>query len=462
MKTYIFSKKSDREQEPVRRHLSGESGIVLATALVLLLVLTLLAAVTTQWSATDLKRTKNYKNTRQAFFIAEAGIQMALQRLNYDASGASPGEEIADNGFNTVLDSSVGLMANHGSDLTNVSFGGGTYNVTLVDNDDYDGSLTADADNTLLLTSEGTASDGTTKVTLEALIHRPLYQADSAITTQGDLNGSGGITINGTNGSIHSNTSISISGGSASITQGATATGTCSGTGCIAGGVAPEAIPIINPSDYEAYATYILNGDGTITDQANSKTYTYSNAGGGHWTSAGEATGDGDSLFLGISQNPDYWYINSNSNVADGFYYAKAGSGEDGNIKISSTPDPWTTTILADGYIDFGGGGTIVNFTSNDPAHTDDIDNIFLVAGTDLEFSGNPSNTIQGIMACKEQMKVTGTVSLNGFVVVSDSAADDSKVTANEISGNMTITYNGNVTAPFLSNKVILLSWQQV
>ncbi|MCH8156836.1 MAG: hypothetical protein IID18_03630, partial [Nitrospinae bacterium] len=136
---------------------------------------------------------------------------MAIQRLNYDASGASPGEEIADNGFDTVLDAGSGLMANHGSDLTSVSFGGGTYTVTLLDNDEGSGVDLDDEDNTIFLTSVGTAPDGLTTVTLEALVHRPLYKADSAITTQGALNGNGNVTVNGTNGSIHSNTDVSLS-----------------------------------------------------------------------------------------------------------------------------------------------------------------------------------------------------------------------------------------------------------
>jgi len=42
------------------------------------------------------------------------------------------------------------------------------------------------------------------------------------------------------------------------------------------------------------------------------------------------------------------------------------------------------------------------------------------VTGTDIEFLGNPSNTIQGMMATKEQVSISGTVSREGFLIAAD------------------------------------------
>nr|NIQ00182.1 hypothetical protein [Nitrospinaceae bacterium]NIR54278.1 hypothetical protein [Nitrospinaceae bacterium]NIS84695.1 hypothetical protein [Nitrospinaceae bacterium]NIT81490.1 hypothetical protein [Nitrospinaceae bacterium]NIU43774.1 hypothetical protein [Nitrospinaceae bacterium] len=84
------------------------------------------------------------------------------------------------------------------------------------------------------------------------------------------------------------------------------------------------------------------------------------------------------------------------------------------------------------------------------------------VAGTDLEFSGNPTNQIQGIMAAKEQIDISGTVDLNGYIVSADVADVENLVSPDSsISGSLTVTYNGGFTAPMLSDKVIILSWQE-
>ncbi|MCH8156837.1 MAG: hypothetical protein IID18_03635, partial [Nitrospinae bacterium] len=236
------------------------------------------------------------------------------------------------------------------------------------------------------------------------------------------------------------------------------------------GGLAPEDVPIVTPSDYESYASYLLNADGTITDQSDGKVYSYASS---NWTSSGGSTGDGNAAFGDIkyvttgNANIKSWKFQG-TNIADGMYYAKmdastwSASTWKGNINIFQVPDPWTVTLLADGWIDFQSNGTIVNFESADAAHTDDIDSLLFIAGTDLKFSGTPANTIQGIIACGEQIDVSSNVTLSGYMVASDASSDDDKVTANQISGNMTITYNGNVTAPFLSNKVIVLSWQEI
>jgi Tfp pilus assembly protein PilX len=429
-----------------------ERGIALPVTLMMLVALGALALVATQWSSQDIARTDEYYETREAFYIAEAGIQKAINLLNYtDSTGgdeSSPGVEISAGGFDDVLTS---FVSNNASDLTNVSFGSGTYSVTVADNDDGDGDTTDDDDNNLILTSIGTSGDRS--VTLEAVIVRRIFKGDNAITTEGDLGGNGSFTIDGTNGSIHSNNSVTVSGGSATITEGATASGTCSGTGCVAGGVAPEDIPIINPSDYQSFADYHLHDDGTIEEVSSGDIYTFSNSGGGHWTHS--TTGDGDANFEGLSysNSQDRWSAGS-SNIANGFFYVET------DFKTTGCPPGWETTIVAEGYIDFGGNSDVVNY--KDAGDTEDIQNLFLVAGTDIEFSGNPSNTIQGFFAAGEQISVSGSVTLEGSIVASDASNSENLVTGNTIGGSLTITYNGDLIAPFLGNKVKIIAWQEI
>ena len=377
-----------------------ERGIALPVTLMMLVALGALALVATQWSSQDIARTEEYYETREAFYIAEAGIEKAINLLNYtDSSGgdeSSPGVEISAGGFDNVL---TNFVSNNASGLTNVSFGNGTYSVTVADNNDGDSDTTDDDDNNLILTSIGTS--GGKSVTLEAVIVRRIFKGDNAITTEGDLGGNGSFTIDGTNGSIHSNSSVTVSGGSATITEGATASGSCTGTGCVAGGVAPEDIPIVEPSDFKSFADYILNDDGTIEEVSSGDIYTFSNP--STWTTA--VSGDGNSNFGGLSyNNAQGKWTGGSTNITDGSFYVE------GDFKTTGCPPGWQTTIVAEGYIDFGGNVDVVNF--KDGNDTQDIQDMFLVAGTDIEFSGTPSNTIQGFIAAKEQDSFSGSVNL--------------------------------------------------
>jgi hypothetical protein len=81
-----------------------------------------------------------------------------------------------------------------------------------------------------------------------------------------------------------------------------------------------------------------------------------------------------------------------------------------------------------------------------------------LITNEDLDFGGNFSQTINGVMSAKEQISLTGTYDLNGLVIAADAASVSSVVTSNVVGGNFSITLNGNIVTPFLSNKVILLS----
>ena len=154
----------------------------------------------------------------------------------------------------------------------------------------------------------------------------------------------------------------------------------------------PENIPTVEPSDYNNFADYILNDDGTIEEVSSGNIYTYTNPGGGHWSTS--TMGDGDINFGGLSYSSAQgkWTAGS-SDIADGSFYVE------GDFTTTGCPPGWATTIVAEGYINFGGNADVVNF--KDASDTADIQDMFLVAGTDVEFYGNPSNTIQGFIAAK-------------------------------------------------------------
>ncbi|MDP3028874.1 MAG: pilus assembly PilX N-terminal domain-containing protein [Deltaproteobacteria bacterium] len=74
---------------PVKRVFTGERGIVLVTALLFLMVLTVLGTTAVMISSTDIKIGGNYKLSKQAFYDAEAGIQYAIKNIENGLAGGS-------------------------------------------------------------------------------------------------------------------------------------------------------------------------------------------------------------------------------------------------------------------------------------------------------------------------------------------------------------------------------------
>ena len=141
------------------------------------------------------------------------------------------------------------------------------------------------------------------------------------------------------------------------------------------------------------------------------------------------------------------------SMIAKGMFYVE------GDFSKTGSPAGWQTTIIAEGYINFDGNADVANY--KDVSDTFDIQNLFLVAGTDIEFSRNSSNTIQGMMATKEQVSISGTVSREGFLIAADIDTSGNLVTGNTISPSLTVSCNGDIVATFLSNKEQLIAWQE-
>jgi hypothetical protein len=240
-------------------HLSifGEKGAALVTSILFATVIGVGALVATQNMVQDIERGERYTQTRETFYIAEAGIQTAMNYLNYDDDGESPGD--AGDGFTEVL---ANFETNRSEALDSFDFGGGTYTVTVKDNDDNDGDPSTDADNTIILSSTG-IKDGR-NITIEAVIQNGIYRNKHAITSGGNLTIEGDPTVQGNLGSIHSN--ADVVGISSNVEQGIFAVGECE-EGCESGAISEE-IPLANPSDFSSYANFILTANGDITNAA--------------------------------------------------------------------------------------------------------------------------------------------------------------------------------------------------
>ena len=438
----------------------NESGAALIASILFAATISVLAVVAFQWATGDIKRTGNYVVTREAFYIAEAGLQKSLNYLNYDSNGDYPGE--AGQGFTTVLDT---FLTDHSAELVNFSFGGGTYTVSLADNDDNDDDLTIDVDNTILLNSIGTKDAAS--VTIQAVILHGIFGAKHAITTEANLTINGNPTVQGTFGSIHSN--ADIVGNSNNVEQGTTAAGVCDSP-CVA--AAKEVLPIAEPEDFKSYANFILTSAGAITDVEGS-TVDISENKLDNWSYTDTGSFEG-------------WTLNGCS--ADGMFYAETSIKLTGNVDkcaegaedsdkdkdtdsgdsdsgdkdkdtdAESSGDALELTLIAEGDIIISGNPNIENYKN--ALHPEEIQNLLFVSGLDLDFGGNLSQSVEGIAIAKEQISLTGSASLSGYVIASDVTSDGSTVSGNTVSGNFTITYN-SLKNPFLNDQVTLLSWKE-
>ena len=182
MNRRLFSKTFDLWRKTHSHHLSifDQKGAALVTSILFATVIGVGALVATQSMFQDIERGERYTQTREAFYIAEAGIQKAMNYLNYDENGDSPGD--AGNGFTAVL---ANFESDNSEVFNNFEFGGGTYTVFVKDNDDNDDDKATDADNTIILSSTG-IKDGR-NITIEAVIQNGIYKNKHAITSGGKL-----------------------------------------------------------------------------------------------------------------------------------------------------------------------------------------------------------------------------------------------------------------------------------
>ena len=167
----------------------NEKGIVLAVVLMFLAVLGAMGSITVVMTRAEIKTGDNYKNTEQAFFLAQAGTEHAREQLRAtNAVSAIKGsftDELGDSaGLDGLLDGYVAgtddvPLINSGS-LTE-----GSYTVYLTnDSDDGIFNLT-DTNRTVNLTSVATGPNGS-KATVEITVAIfDLFTPPSPITLVG-------------------------------------------------------------------------------------------------------------------------------------------------------------------------------------------------------------------------------------------------------------------------------------
>lgn len=159
------------------QHIENERGMVLLTSLMLMVILFLLGTTAYLITSNDLKIGGNYKTSKQAFYVAEAGIEHAIGILKKKKE------------YTPILDgtdtatSGPGILTKIGSDPK--SFAGGTYYVRVFDNDDGDSDLTEDADQKVYITSTGTKDGATATIQVLFMANYLPINIDGALAIYG-------------------------------------------------------------------------------------------------------------------------------------------------------------------------------------------------------------------------------------------------------------------------------------
>lgn len=419
-----------------------QRGAALIVGLVLLAPVTLVATAVAERNVLDNKMAANQRDGMRALYIAESGAEQAIANLMTNGTWAI---------FNTVLADSDNL------DLNQVSFGGGAYTVTLVDNDDGDGDFTRDADGRVILRALGNFGAANREVAVA--ISRQGQPSEYAILTKKHLKINGDMQLTGSNSRVHSNTSIEILG-NPMIDGMVSSVGSISISGSpTLGGQNPNAppvdIPQIYPPDFRADANFIFTPDCRVRLPDGSLVADLSS--GGQWH--GWDCSSGDKWTMGDSS--------PSGGLRNGFIYVE------GNAVISGSPTAdWNLTLVTEGYIEVSGNPNFEAFGNHatDPHTTSlraEVRDLLFVAGGDLKINGNPSQKFYGVMAAHMEVSISGNPNYQGRIIAENGAGQEittgqtpkNIIDQNEFSGNP--TQINNRVSPWDPVGVRRIAWRE-
>jgi len=428
--------------DPVR----SEQGVALIIVLLLLAVMAGLTTGLTLNGQTEIAMATNEAYYAGARGAAEAGMNRAIEQV------------LADTATDLSVTGVVPVIGN-GPFTLSTDY---SYRFELLDDDNpslYPAALTADQltqmsedgdpdvnQNTrMILRCIGTGPRGTTVVLGRVLQSTEIPDLPStntilsnpAILVNGDLDMSGNIKVLGTKGNVHANGDVT-GGGSEEVSGDITATGSVDDDldpdGLKAGGMPPMSVPEIKASDYFNLADWILTSSGTIT----------------------HANGSGcgaklDPCPTGWSFSGGTWSA-SGAMPSSSTYYVQGDANIHGTGKSSGFTQ---ISVIAEGSIKVTGNG---KFKPENGA------GIQFVTNGDFELGGtvdvDDSVDMDGQIMVREQMKIYGNSEFQGRIMVEDRDSTtnayhattnpngrrgSSTLTTNNLSGNMTVTYNGGL-----------------
>jgi hypothetical protein len=276
----------------------------------------------------------------------------------------------------------------------------------------------------------------------------PTWNPNAAIASDGPMTVSGTSDIRGAGGSVHSNDTVTIQGSAPFIEQNCSAcNGIVGNTGQVQGSVDPAApavdMPDIRPETMRDAADHVFTANGRVLDaQTGQLLWDFSTQGPfmGWGFSIG---GDGRPVWTLSGGGADY--------TGTGYFTTDVKLAGLGNRQT-----PLQLTLITTENLQLHGNGS---YTS-DMAGTS---NLLFAAGGDIKISGSPQagrQTLQGLIAAREQIHQTGTSDVNGVLVASNLDHGHDLVLESRVSGTALINYDGNLQTDipiiYPTNKYVL------
>ena len=450
------------------RRLQDETGSALIASLMLTVMITGAGLTAMTTSAANQKKATNILISKQATYLAEAGL----------------------NHGKLLLHQNILNWSTYAAYTTNTSFisstpvtGVGSYAVTI-----------KGVSNThVLLTATGTGPKGETKaISTLATLNNGNMLGKAFITGQSLLI-SGSPTFTGTSAGIHANGNLTISGNpvissGTAVKLDAEATGTYTVTGHptitgYAGGNQPQqTINSLSASQlssaYDYYFTYCYNySDRTYhgcvydkywnlkADVANGQEAnfdgndcweftTYSYSGGWSWSSRTWSW-----VYTPYTYTPFKW--TATCQPLNATYYALGDVVIEGD-DIGTSANPWITTILAYGSIKVESDELVIRppTSADGTLYKSQTQNLLFVANMDVLIEGHADQHFTGITSAYGQVGISGNPNYYGYILAQDvsnqatSYYGTNEVASNYISGDMRLTYNGDLSNSRQGNAV--------
>ncbi len=161
---------------------SDESGIALVTALLIMVLLSLLAAAAVNTTSIGVKISSNYQTSVSAFYVADAGLEAGRNYLhsNFDVTNGWTGfltPRTYCMGETSIQRRNISdQLPTYSATSQNIPVGNGAFTVYTMDDVDGDGNLESDGNKKIYLTSQGTVG-GSVPATVVVEEYMEFYQS---------------------------------------------------------------------------------------------------------------------------------------------------------------------------------------------------------------------------------------------------------------------------------------------
>ena len=424
--------------ENFQRTLQGESGSALLASFMLVVMLTSAGVAAMTTSSVSLNKSKNVVNDKQAFYIAEAALNHGKLLLH---------KNIAKWSTYTTYTTAQTL-------IPSTSFAGvGSYSVTIK----------AASGGALLMTATSTAPNNATKTISTLLALDNGNTLGNAFISGSSLLVSGSPTFSGTSAGVFSNSTLTISGnpviGSAAAAGAYTVTGAPVVSGFSGGNQPQETINPINAStfygtqDYYFYWNYNAS-DGTYHGIVYDKNWNViADMAPGQTWNCWQYTSY--SYYYSFAQQQYIWTPftwTATCKPPDGSYYVY-GEVVISGANIGTAATPWIATILAAGSIEVTSPSLVIRppLSTEAALYKSQTQNLLFVANKDILITGNANQSFRGITSSYEQTGIDGNPVYYGYILsqgvtnTGTTYMGANAATSNYISGNLALTYNGDL-----------------